>query len=144
VHPPRLSRLSRLHPSVPIASLKLRFFAHHVRVVPLADPRGCPFEGPGVDLFGDAASEAFALAAPLVGWLQAREPLTLRTLSIDLRKRRVLATAEVADARPRVISIDERTDAASVDALVALATPLLLRLGELAAARLEARRAHET
>ena len=124
---------------VSIASFKLRFFAQHVRVVPLTDPRGCAFAGPGVDLFADAAREAFALAAPVLGWLEAREPVTMRTLGVDLAKRRLLGTVEVPGERPRVIAIDERTDPASVAELLALAAPLVARLGELAAERLEAR-----
>jgi hypothetical protein len=124
---------------VPIASFKLRFFARHVRVVPRADARGCAFAGPGVDLFGEAAGEAFALAAPVLAWLAAREPVTMRTLGVDLAKRRLLGTVEVPGERPRVIAIDERTDPTSVAELLALATPLVARLGELAAERLEAR-----
>jgi hypothetical protein len=92
-----------------------------------------------VDLFGDSAAEAFALAAPLVAWLHAREPVSLRTLSLDLRKRRLLATAEVPGDRPRVISFDERTDAASVQELVTLAEPLVAKLAERARERIEAR-----
>ena len=125
--------------SVPLASFKLRFVAQHVRVVPSADPRGCPFGGPGVDLFGEAALEAFALARPLLGWIEAREPVAMRTLGVDLRKRRFLGTVESPGDRPRVIAIDERSDPAAVAALIDLAAPLVARLGELAADRLEAR-----
>jgi hypothetical protein len=125
---------------VRVASFKLRFFAQHVRVVPATDSRGCPFAGPGVDLFGEAAAEAFALAAPILGWLVAREPVTMRTLGVDLVKRRLLGTAETPGERPRVIAIDDRTDPTSVAALLDLAGPLVTRLGELAAARLAARR----
>jgi hypothetical protein len=124
---------------VRVASFKLRFFAQHVRVVPANDLSGCPFAGPGVDLFGDAAGEAFALAAPILGWLVAREPVTMRTLGVDLVKRRLLGTAETTGDRPRVIAIDERTDPTSVAALIGLAGPLVSRLEELAAARLTAR-----
>ncbi len=126
-------------PRVSIASFKLRFIAHHVRVVPATDVRGCAFEGPGVDLIGEEAREAFVLAAPLLGWLNAREPVTMRTLGIDLRKRRFLGTAEDPGSRPRVIGIDERTDPASVSELLRLAGPLVARLEELAAARIAAR-----
>ena len=124
---------------VAIASFKLRFFAQHVRVVPSTDARGCAFAGPGVDLFGEGAREAFALAAPILAWLDAREPVTMRTLGIDLQRRRFLGTAEDPGSRPRVIVIDGRTEPASVAALLGLAEPLVARLGELAAERLEAR-----
>jgi hypothetical protein len=125
---------------VSIASFKLRFFAQHVRVVPATDALGCAFEGPGVDLFGDGALEAFALARPILAWLEAREPVTMRTLGVDLQKRRFLGTAEEPGSRPRVIAIDERSDPTSVAALLGLAAPLVARLEELAADRLEARR----
>ena len=126
-----------------IASLKLRFFAGHVRIVPATDALGCPFAGPGVDLFGEEASESFALAAPLVGWLDAREPISpLRTLSLDLRKHRLLVTVDVPGDRPRVVAIDERSAPAAIQELESLAAPLVTRLGELAAARIAARGAH--
>ncbi|MGO8999250.1 MAG: hypothetical protein ACLQVI_38485 [Polyangiaceae bacterium] len=125
--------------SLPIASFKLRFIAKHVRVVPAADARGCPFQGPGVDLFGEAAQEAFDLARPILGWIEALEPVKMRTLGLDLRKRRFLGTVENEGSRPRVLVIDERSDAAAVDALIRLAAPLVARLGELAADRIQAR-----
>ena len=124
---------------VSVASFKLRFFAEHVRVVPATDAQGCPFAGPGVDLFGQDAREAFALARPILGWLEAREPVTMRTLGVDLRKRRFLGTAEDPGNRPRVIAIDERTDPVSVATLLGLAGPVVARLEELAADRIEAR-----
>jgi hypothetical protein len=124
---------------VSIASFKLRFVAEHVRVVPATDPNGCAFGGPGVDILGQDAREVFALARPILAWLEAREPVTMRTLGVDLQKRRFLGTAEYPGNRPRVIAIDDRTDPTSVAALLALAEPVVLRLGELAAARIEAR-----
>jgi hypothetical protein len=132
------SSLSRL-PAVPVASFKLRFFAQHVRVVPATDAHGCPFGGPGVDLFGENARESFGLAEPILGWIRALEPVTMRTLGVDLRKRRFLGTVEAPGSRPRVVAIDERSDPAAVDTLIRLAGPLVSRLGELAAERLEAR-----
>jgi hypothetical protein len=112
-------------------------------VVPATDAEGCPFAGPGVDLFGASAEEAFALARPILGWLEAREPVAMRTLGIDLVKRRFLGTAEVPGTRPRVIAIDERGDPASVAALLELARPLVTRLEELAAAQLVVRRGRD-
>jgi hypothetical protein len=125
--------------ALPIASFKLRFVACHVRVVPAADARGCPFGGPGVDLFGEAAAEAFRLAEPIVGWIRALEPVTMRTLGVNLRARRFLGTVEDPGKRPRVIAIDERSDPSAVDTLLRLAAPLVARLGELAADRIAAR-----
>ena len=64
----------------------------------------------------------------------------MRTLGVDLRKKRFLGTAEEpGGARPRVVAIDERTDAASVEELLRLVEPVTQRLGELAAERLAAR-----
>jgi hypothetical protein len=123
---------------LPLASFKLRFIAQHVRVVPAADVSGCPFEGPGVDLFGEAAREAFALAAPLLAWIEAREPAKMRTLGVDLRKRRFLGTVEDTGNRPRVIAIDARSEGGA-ETLIDLAGPLIDRLGELAAERIAAR-----
>jgi hypothetical protein len=120
---------------LPIASFKLRFVDDHVRAVPERDARGCPFAGPGVDLRGDDAREIFALAAPIVAWLTLREPVQMRTLSMDRQKRRLLVTAhaELPGERPRVIRIDEQSDPSSIADLLALAEPLVRRLGELAA-----------
>lgn len=90
-----------------LASYKLRFFDHHVRAVPTHDPDGCPFEGPGVDLRGEAATAVLALAAPLRAWLEAREPgIALRSLSVDLAKQRVLVTLDQPGDRPRVLRFD--------------------------------------
>ena len=55
-----------------LRSFKLRLRDSHVRVVPKTDARGCPFSGPGADLFGADAAEAFRLAAPLCDLLIAR------------------------------------------------------------------------
>ena len=131
--------MSLAHSRLSIASFKLRFVARHVRVVPATDAEGCGFEGPGVDILGQDALDVFALAQPILDWLEAREAGTVRTLGVDLRKRRFLGTAESPGNRPRVIAIDERTDAASVAALLALISPVVSRLAELAAARIEAR-----
>ncbi len=92
-----------------------------------------------MDLFGEAAQEAFDLARPILGWIEALEPVKMRTLGLDLRKRRFLGTVENEGSRPRVLVIDERSDAAAVDALIRLAAPLVARLGELAADRIQAR-----
>jgi hypothetical protein len=142
------SRPSTMTPSPALASFKLRFVDGHVRIVPLRDHRGCAFSGPGVDLRGEAARDVFALAAPVVAWFTEREPVTLRSLSIDLGRRRVLATfgalSPANGERPHVLRIDERFDAASAGVLIDLAGPLVLRLAELASAQLARREADET
>lgn len=92
--------------AVTIASFKINAREHRVRVVPERGEDGCPFEGPGVDLLGDEARTVIARAAPMLAWLRAREPdVDLRSLSVDLRKQRVLVTAGDG-AKPRVIRID--------------------------------------
>jgi hypothetical protein len=76
-----------------LRSFKLRWRDARVRVVPLRGLDGAPFTGPGVDLLGDDAARAFALAAPMEAWLRAREPgLTLRSLGTDLVQGRVLVS----------------------------------------------------
>jgi hypothetical protein len=125
---------------LPIASFKLQIAEGRVRVVPALDASGCPFAGPGVDLVGEEAARAFALAAPLLAWLEAREPVRVRSLSLDVGRRRLLVTVEAGRGeRPRVVKIDPRVDAGTSDQIVSLATPLLRRLGEIAAAKLAAR-----
>ncbi|MDP9000351.1 MAG: hypothetical protein M3O46_09595, partial [Myxococcota bacterium] len=76
--------------SLPIASLKLNFVARRVRIVPARDLSGCPFAGPGVDLVGAEAATAIGVAAPIVAWLQQREPILVRTLSLDVPRGRLL------------------------------------------------------
>ena len=136
------------NPPAPLASFKLRFVDEHVRIVPLTDHRGCAFAGPGVDLRGAAARDVFALAAPVVAWFTEREPVTLRSLSMDLGRRRVLATfgalSVATGERPHVLRIDERFDAASASVLIDLAGPLIVRLAELASAQLARREADQT
>ena len=43
-----------------LRSFKLRLADEHVRVVPKTDAAGCPFSGPGVDLYGDVARSEHA------------------------------------------------------------------------------------
>jgi hypothetical protein len=114
--------------SLPIASFKLRFDEAHVRALPANDEDGRPFEGPGIDLRGEAARAAFAAAAPVVSWFTAREPgVRVRSLSLELATGRVLAT--IADTpRPRVVRVDPPASVEIVDA----ARPLLAYLGEAA------------
>ena len=117
---------------LPVASFKLQIAEGRARIVPARDASGCPFSGPGVDLLGDDAREAFALAAPVLAWLEAREPVRVRSLSLDVARGRLLVTVE-GPGRPRVVKIDPGVDAGASAEIVALAGPLLRRLGELAA-----------
>jgi hypothetical protein len=119
-----------------LASFKLNAREVRVRIVPAQDARGCPFEGPGVDLVGEAARQAIAHAAPIRRWLESREPgVVLRSVSIDLRSRRVLVTIE-GGPKPRVLRIDAPASAELVDC----ARPLVEHLERAAAAALARRR----
>jgi hypothetical protein len=125
-------------PALPIASFKLQLAERRARILPARDASGRAFPGPGVDLVGDETTEAFALAAPLLAWLVAREPVRVRSLSLDVQRRRLLVTVE-ATPRPRVVKIDPGLDPSASTELVALAGPLLRRLGEIAAVKLASR-----
>jgi hypothetical protein len=130
---------------LPIASFKLQFAERRVRIVPAVDASGCPFAGPGVDLVLHEAEAVLALARPLLAWLEAREPVRVRSLSLDVGRRRLLVTLDVgpgAEGRPRVLKINPGIDASSSDELVGLAGPLLRHLGEVAVSKLAARGKH--
>ena len=124
--------------SLPIASLKLNFVAGRVRIVPARDLSGCPFAGPGVDLVGAEAAAAIGLAAPIVAWLQQREPILVRTLSLDVPGGRLLVTIE-KQPTPRVVRIDPSIDASASAEILERAAPLLRYLGEVAQDKLAAR-----
>jgi hypothetical protein len=123
---------------LPIASFKLQFTQRRARILPERDASGRAFAGPGIDLVGDETAEAFALATPLLAWLEAREPVRVRSLSLDVLRGRLLVTVEAAP-RPRVVKIDPGLDAGASTELVALAAPLVRRLGEIAAIKLASR-----
>ena len=123
---------------LPLASFKLQIAERRARIVPTLDASGGPFAGPGVDLVGDEAAAAFVLAAPILAWLEAREPVRVRSLSLDVVRRRLLVTVE-AQPRPRVVKIDPGVDPGASAELLALAAPLIRRLGEIAAVKLAAR-----
>ncbi|HEY1694303.1 MAG TPA: hypothetical protein VGG39_19170 [Polyangiaceae bacterium] len=127
---------------LPIASFKLQLAERRARVVPGRDAAGRAFEGPGVDLLGDEADAAFALARPILAWLEAREPVRVRSLSFDVGRRRLLVTIEEIP-RPRVVKIDPGIDAGACDDLLRLAGPLLEFLGRTAARKLALRSAGE-
>jgi hypothetical protein len=133
---------------LPIASFKLQFAERRVRIVPAVDASGGPFAGPGVDLVLDEADAVLALARPLLAWLEAREPVRVRSLSLDVARRRLLVTLEAEPGlvgRPRVVKIDPGLDPgswSSGEELVGLAGPLIRRLGEVAVTKLAARGQH--
>jgi hypothetical protein len=125
--------------SLPITSFKLNFVAGRVRIVPARDLSGCPFAGPGVDLVGAEAAAAIGVAAPIVAWLQQREPILVRTLSLDVPRGRLLVTIE-RQPRPRVVRIDPSLDASASAEILERAAPLLRHLGGVAWDKLAARR----
>lgn len=134
--------------TLPIASFKLQFAERRVRIVPAVDPSGGPFAGPGVDLVLEEADAVLALARPLLAWLEAREPVRVRSLSLDVGRRRLLVTLEPVpgvDRRPRVVKVNPGIDASSrssSDELVRLAAPLIQRLAEIVPSKLAARGQH--
>ena len=139
--PRELRRCEKDHlsESLPITSLKLNFMAGRVRIVPARDLSGCPFDGPGVDLVGAEAAAAIGVAAPIVAWLQQREPILVRTLSLDVPRGRLLVTIE-KQPRPRVVRIDPSVDASASAEILERAAPLLRYLGDVARDKLAARR----
>jgi hypothetical protein len=126
---------------VRLRSFKLRLQDQHVRIVPATDASGCPFAGPGVDLRGEAAERAIAVARPLLDVLRSIEPgIEIRSLALDLERPRVTATLHPttpeADARPRVVRLDEGP---WTRAMVDVAGPLLELLAAEAARAIAAR-----
>jgi hypothetical protein len=78
---------------VKLVSYKLRFHDHHVRMTISHDAHGLPYRGPGLDLRGEPAVEAFALAHHAHKWLLIFEPDTLlRALSMDLTISRAIVS----------------------------------------------------
>jgi hypothetical protein len=144
---------------VRLRSFKLRLADAHVRIVPLTDAAGCPFSGPGVDLRGDAAARALALAAPLIAALHDAEPgVRVRSLAVDLERPRVTATLDPAAApgaggspgpalapadslRARVVRLD---DGALLRRLIEASGPICDHLARAAAEALARRAAVES
>jgi hypothetical protein len=121
-----------------IASFKLNFVERRVRIVP-AHGRG-PRVEPGIDLVGAEAADVLALAIPLIGWLKTREAAQVRALSLDVERGRLLVTFE-AGSQAAVLRIDPQLDASASAHVLALAGPLLERLGAIAPVKLAARTA---
>lgn len=78
--------------------------------MPRTDAQGCPFGGPGVDLRGDDARAIIAAAAPVVRWLDEREPgVRVRSISIRVSPPRALvscASITPSDPRPRALRFE--------------------------------------
>ena len=75
------------------------------------------FSGPGVDLRGEEAERIFALARPMIAWLEAREPgIVMRSLSVDRSKQRVLVTLDEEGDRPRALRFDPPSATEIIDA----------------------------
>jgi hypothetical protein len=96
---------------VQLRSYKVRIADRHARIVPAQDEKGCPFQGPGVDLRGEEAERAIEAAAALIKVLMSFEPgIVVRSLSLDLERPRLLVTLDPLtpdkDMRPRVVRID--------------------------------------
>jgi hypothetical protein len=122
-----------------IRSFKLRFRDRHVRVVPSIDPKGCAFSGPGVDILGDEALSVLAEATPMLDLLRSLEPgIDVRSLSLDLEQRRLIASLEPVDGdpRPRVIRIEQHP---LVDRIVDESSALITRITEVSTAVLARR-----
>jgi hypothetical protein len=130
-----------------LRSFKLRFFDGHIHAVPATDARGCPFAGPGCDLRDERAAAVLDAAGPVLDVLREVEPgVVVRSLSLDLERRRLLATLEppggdaasgrtggsrgrlaagAAATRSRVVRIDA---GALFDRCLAAAAPCIARL----------------
>lgn len=119
-----------------LASFKLRPHDAHVRVVLAESPEGGAFEGPGVDLRGPSAQEVFELCEPVFSWLLVHAPrATVRSVSFDMRSRRVLATLDVPGSdKPAVLRV-EGEESAELFAAARAALPRMLALSALALAR---------
>jgi hypothetical protein len=80
-----------------------------VRAVPARGLDGEPFTGPGVDLRGADAERALSAAAPILAWLDAREPgVQVRSISMRSAGPRVLVSvaSTSTDPRPRALRFD--------------------------------------
>lgn len=103
-----------------------------MRVVPATNTTGCPFSGPGVDILGDEAGSLLAEASNVLDVLQSIEPgIEVRSLSIDLEQRRLIASLEPArdEQRPRVIRVEQHP---LFDRIVDDSGPLIARIIEVA------------
>jgi hypothetical protein len=82
-----------------LSSFKIRFHDRHVRAV----VKG--YDGPGVDLRGDAATQVIAAARPMIRWLEEREPgVDVRSISVN--DARILVSLE-SEPKPRALRIED-------------------------------------
>ncbi|MBX3261955.1 MAG: hypothetical protein KF782_19890 [Labilithrix sp.] len=98
-------------PALPLLSYKISLDDARVRASPRQDADGAPFDGPGVDLRGAEAAAVIEAAAPLLAWLDAREPgVSVRSVSVRTAPApaRVLVSLApgAADRRPRAVRFD--------------------------------------
>ena len=131
---------------VRLRMFKLRFWDGHVHAVAATGVDGEHFDGPGVDLRGERAREAFDAAVPMLERLAELEPgIRVRSLSLNLERRRLLATLEPTtpetDPRYRVVRLDE---GAVLDRVLDAAAPVITLLGERVADALQRRGHMET
>ncbi|MBX3213011.1 MAG: hypothetical protein KF850_13320 [Labilithrix sp.] len=93
--------------ALPLVSYKIHLVDVRVRAVPRRSADGAAFHGPGVDLRGAEAAEVIEAAAPLLAWLDAREP-GVAVRSVSVREARVLVSLAPAgaDPRPRAVRFD--------------------------------------
>ncbi len=95
-----------------LRSFKLHFTERRIRVLPLHDLVGGPFQQVGVDVLGAEAEPLFASAAALRAWFTAREPeAEVRSLSFDLPRGRALATLHAAGGAVHALRVDEASGA---------------------------------
>lgn len=118
----------------------------HVHAAPATGLDGRGFRGPGVDLRGADAREAFDAARPLLEALAELEPgIGVRSVSVDLDRPRVLLTLEpttpAADARPRVVRLEAGF---ALDRLLDAAAPVIELLTDRVASALQRRGQMET
>jgi hypothetical protein len=105
-----------------VGSFKLRPFDEHAWIVPRDATSG-------VTLRGEDARRAFALGAALFELASPGAPERVRALSVDLERARLLATIEVAGAKPRAVRVDgPRVRAAVSPALLEALTRAVARL----------------
>lgn len=120
-----------MEPLVVLASIKLHFFERRVRCVVEPGASAVVAGGPGVDLVERDAERVLEAAAALCGALAAVEPgIRVRSMLVDRRSRRVVATLAGDGGRPRVVKLLEgalfERLMALCDDLVGVAGPLVV------------------
>jgi hypothetical protein len=130
--------------ALPLSSYKIRFHDVHIRAMPAVDADGAKFGAAGVDLGGDEARAVIAAAAPVIAWLDAREPgVRVRSISVKTSGPRVLVSLDpnsTLDPRPRAL----RFDPPWADELVLAARDAERMIGEACVRALERRTARKS